>query len=152
MKNLWLIPFDSPEYTITAIHNQRQKRGGNKRKDTARKDGKLGEREGKLYRKDLSFPERERWDGVCEEGRGAGETRSRGGEKGAGWERGVWREAQVCVTGKRRELGLCTAFRSSSGVFDIGPIGSVFFSLWVQLATELSNGTMSLRLDIFKSP
>lgn len=48
----------SPEYTITAIDNERQKRGGNKRKNAAGKDGKLelGEREGKLGRKNLSLP------------------------------------------------------------------------------------------------
>lgn len=112
-----MIPFDSPEYTITAIHNQRQKRGDNKRNDTARKDGKLelGEREGKLYRKDLSFPERERWDGVCEEGRGTGETRSRGGGKGGGMrerclERGSgvrdWKtEGARALHGVQKQLG-----------------------------------------------
>lgn len=76
------------------------------------------------------------WDGLCLKGkrgeglrRGGAEDRRRGGMR----ERGVWREAQVCVTGKRRKLGRRTAIRGCSGVSDIGlhMIGCTFFSVIV---------------------
>ncbi|KAK9520746.1 hypothetical protein VZT92_020615 [Zoarces viviparus] len=66
--------------------------------------------------------------------RGCGEEEEQRRGKGGGMkERGVWRQAQVCVTGKRRELGGCTAIGTAPVcvTVDIGlhVIGSVV-PLW----------------------